>query len=712
MSWKIDQSTGDIVIDGWEQGIATSPHKGIANIQNANISTETNEVMASFKRIQQSQGGDTSTNHEIDPVDTSHLSTAFSLLSGSWINITASTISGLSTGNYYVQNSTGTASGGSAISLQLSSFYNSSPLSGFGATGTATFNLIRVMAAPLASATEPYNNGTQQYRYYILDNQGLVWVYDTASSPAQGTLNWFLPDYALVAGATGIGILNGWLHIFVNNLIFCKSTVNLGDSTANSTVWSIFASGQILTSQTHFAYSGHQGRMYWTDGNYIGSIFPNTSLLSSTSNVQSYASYTGSGTTGTISRIINGSIPYNGSSNSFRIPAVFFHSLTASGANPAALSIGTIYYIKYLPSSSGFTDNSTFEVYAAEAGGMALDVASGSVGTQYFSTYYPVSSGGEATITFTPEALNLPFYETAISMSEVGSTVVIGTRLNTLYPWNQVDVTPSDLIPLPENNATFMLTVNNMAYIFAGNKGNVYVTNGSTASLVLTVPDYCAGIAGTPSSYIEPYFVWGGAAYVRGRVYFSILDQTSTKAGNCGGVWSFIPTQNFFIGQDTGLSLRLENQNSYGTYNGYCPVILASQVQNVRSPQFWSSWQSSTSSPTYGIDFTDTVTASAATIETDLIPTGTMLKKETFKQIEYKLAAPLVSGDSVSISYRLNASDSYVALANLNTDSPTSLSGYYPASFEKGQWLQLKVTLAPLSGTNSSFVRLTELRIR
>ena len=37
-------------------------------------------------------------------------------------------------------------------------------------------------------------------------------------------------------------------------------------------------------------------------------------------------------------------------------------------------------------------------------------------------------------------------------------------------------------------------------------------------------------------------------------MYFSILDQTSSKAGNCGGIWSFIPSQSQFINQDTGIS--------------------------------------------------------------------------------------------------------------------------------------------------------------
>ena len=45
----------DIVIDGWQNGIAPSPHKGIANMQAVNISSEPDEVMVSYSRTQQTQ---------------------------------------------------------------------------------------------------------------------------------------------------------------------------------------------------------------------------------------------------------------------------------------------------------------------------------------------------------------------------------------------------------------------------------------------------------------------------------------------------------------------------------------------------------------------------------------------------------------------------------------------------------------------------------
>ncbi len=698
MAYTYDDNS-DLLINGWETGIASSPHTGTAIMQSVNISTENKEVMCSYARVQQSQVISVATGN-ITPNSSTALNVTFAvtLQAGMWIHIDSSTITNLSAGISYFVNS---VIGGV---MQLQTDYQSAILGSLGLTGAATFTLLRNMGNPISSATEKYSDGsTFQYRYYVLDANGLIWVNDSGVTWSGGN-GWFLPDNGAHSGSTGIAVLNGFLFDFVGNIIYCKPTSILQNSTPG---WRSFSSG-FMTSPTsgpnpHFPFAGHQGLLYYTDGNVIGSIFPS----SGTPNIQSYATYTASSTTGTLSVLINGSVPSSGLPSPVTpVPAAFF----THGTQPNNLTVGTLYYIKWLFSGSDF------EVYPtaadAIAGSNKIDIAAGAVGTQYFNTFDPNYTGGESTIVFTPQALFLPFFETATCIGEIGNLILVGTKSNTVYPWNQVDPTPQDLIVLPENNVTSILTVNNTGYIFAGVKGNIYVTNGSAASLAISVPDYCAGIDGTPGSYVEPYFTWGGSMYLRGRVYFSILDQTSTKAGNCGGIWSFIPTQNMYVGQDVGLSLRLENQSSYGTYNGVSMVLLASQSQSAKSPQYWNGWESSTSGATYGIDFTDTKPNAPAIIETDLIPTGTYLDKQTFQNVEYKLAAPLASGETVAISYRTNATDAFVSCGTVIVESATGLSGYYQVNFEKTQWLQFRITMTPLNSSSSSFCRLVEIRLR
>lgn len=708
---KNENRETEILIDGFEKGIAPSPHKGFANMQGVNISTENGEAMCSFSRIKQLSS--TTTGGTVAPNNSTSLhftiTTGSIIQAGMWVQISANSITGLGNNIYYIDF---VQSVGGVITVTLITPGNSgksyvgAAVTGLGATGTANFTIINTIGTPVASATEQYfdSSNNAQYRYYIMDNAGLVFVYDTALVTAN--FNWFLPCSATITvlsngaitTASGLAVLNGWLAILGGSNIYWRSTSLLGSTP--SQVYSAALLSNSASKNPHTAFVGHQGKMYYCDGSYIGSIFPNTSLVTGVTNIQSYAQYTAVTTTGTIASIFNGSTPSLGTGSTVRIPALFFTG--EGGTQPTNLTAGTVYYIQYAT-----TGASTFDVYAASSGGVAIDIASGAAGTQFFNTFAPIYTNGFTLITFTPQRLVLPSFEIAQSIAEIGNTVIIGGKTNVLYPWNQVDALPGDLIFLPENNVVNMITVNNMAYVFAGQKGNIYITNGANASLTLTVPDYCAGIAGTPSTYIEPYFTWGGAMYTRGRVWFSILDQRTGKAGNCGGIWSFIPSQNMALSDD-GTALRLENQSSYGTYSGVCPVLLPSQNQSAIAPQYWSAWYSSITSAVNGIDFTDTGANTQAIIETDLIPTGTNLIKQTFKQVEYKVSAPL-SGETIGISYRINSTDAYISLGTAITDS--TLSGYFPVNFQKTEWLQLKVTLNP-AGSSSSFVRLNQIRIR
>lgn len=667
-------------------------------------------------------------------------------------------------------------------------------LSGFTAGLTATIQLLRVMGLPIAQATETYvANGTVYHRYYILDNQNLVWVYDDQNETlfsSSDNVAWFLPDFHTdwCVSASGIGIISGTLVGTTSDGILGKSTSILGNTNSSSTTWTQFNSmagwegSASSTTIPHFAYTGHQNILYISDAAYIASIFPDSTLANTSStkdDVQTLCSWVpdvvSSQFLGDYS-IIDGTSP--ATADSLYLPVVFFTE--PGGSLPSTLSTGTVYYIKT------FVDNNQFEVVydptipdsqtltlsgSTSAGDVSasltanwtfptglytvtfsdsevrqvnftkssegitwnlpltgnssttitvsgfLDIQTGVVGTQYFNSFWPFAaattySGTTPTFAFSPQRVSLPVFEISQCMTEIGNYIIIGCQGNTLYPWDQAASKASNIIALPESDVRTILTVNQMAYVFAGNKGNVYITDGSVASFVTSVPDYCAGIPGSPETYIEPYFTWKSSMYLRGRVYFSILDQTSTKAGNCGGVWSFIPTQNFYVGQDVGISLRLENQNSYGTYNGAAPILIPKFNQKAVSPQYFSGWFSDLTTPTYGIDTTGLMPVASAILETELIPTGTILgqQKKTFTSEEYKLSSPLLSGESVQLNYRLNLTDAWATCGTVNTDS-ANISGYFPVNFQNSQWVQFQALMTPNGTSTFSGNRLTEIRL-
>lgn len=725
MAYRYEQNPltqkAEIVIDGWENGIAVSPHRGLGNIQNANIATEEGEILCNYARFQQnftSSSGAHTLTATVSGLQSPITTSGTNNLGGVWITVSSSTITNVPPGNYYVYKTTHP---GNFYYFFLSTTYNGTDVAP-GTTGTATYTVMTQMGLPIDKATEQYlgDFNNQQTRYYILDTNGYVWVYDTAISGANG-LTWFLPYNTAFFGATetsGIDILNGWLFAFGFYGIFAKPTVNLDTGWATfypSTGPAQFSSVTINIPRKTLV--GHQGELYFTDGNYIGSIFPNSSNVSGVENIQSYCRYTAVTTTGTINTLINGVLPKT-STSATRIPVVPFCATT--GTLPTALTADTIYWIA-ITAYPGLT----FSLYAAQSGGSPLDIATGSSGRQYFNSFY-ATFGGATLMDFSQERLVLPTFEQATSLEEIGNQVIIGGRTNTLYPWDQVSNLPGNIILLPEDGTYNIINVNNTAYIFAGNKGNIYITNGSAVSRVLSVPDYCGGTPGNVTSYVEPMYRWGDAMYLRGRIYFSINNPstlTLTQTPVAGGVWSFIPSQNFSTAQDTGLALRLESQNSYGDYDGVCTVLLPSVNQNFKYPQYWTGWTDSAyittgvytswaSDRNNGIDFTDVIPVVTSIIETDLIPTGTVMQKQTFQQIEYKLGSPLVASESIAINYRLNGTDTWTTCGTAITEGVTNLSGYFTVPFQNTQWIQLQIILTSNNLTTSSFCRLRDLRIK
>lgn len=760
MSYRYEKSSGDIVIEGFEKGIAASPHLGIANMQCVDLNTEPMEASLTYERVQETQSAIASGT--FNALDSTHITYVGSppLLLGSWITVTASTISGLSTGTYFVVNQ-------ASVVFQLSTTNSSSnTISGLGTSGTATFNTTSTAFGKIVAGTTAVV-GLGATVYFMMDVNGVV-LY---RNPNFTTWEQLSPTGPSNGAATGLQAFNGYLFRFYTDSTTFLPTIDY--TTINSIVGGsavVFTVlGNIINTTIHQTLSGHDNTMYYTDGNYVGSIAPAFSPVT--------ANYTvGHVTSATVftATILQGTNFVND------MPI----NVSSSGSNPGGISPNFTYYIANVgtinPSvagvytlsgtvSAGATSASlsTNWIYASTTGntGIAVKFSDGETRivtftngstsiswttglsnnvsalitipgpTQTFSLSTTPSSGGTnlvsatsdgtgiltiASIYFNPAvsasyvwnkyALQLPTFEISQCLAELGTNLMVGGSTNNIYPWDRssttatTSTTSSFFYPLllPENNTVQMVTVNNMLFCFSGNKGNIYITNGSSASLALSVPDYVTG-------QNEPVFTWGGTMYLRGRVWFSV------QAPNSGGVWSFTPTLNqLSLGQDVGVQLHLENQNSNATYNGMATVLLPAAIQTVRGPQYWAGiWDGSTA---YAIDNSGSGPAnSPGLIESDAIPTGTFLAKSSYKQVEYKLSTALVAGESVQLYYRqdlgFNSNGTWLTLGSVIVEPNDPLSGYFVANFQNTQWLQIRAIITG-TDTNPTFNRLKEIRIR
>lgn len=308
-----------------------------------------------------------------------------------------------------------------------------------------------------------------------------------------------------------------------------------------------------------------------------------------------------------------------------------------------------------------------------------------------------------STYTFTKQALTTEFIDRTTCLVMLNNYLLVGGSLADIYVWDRFSHDYLYRIRLAESNVWRMETINTTTYIFVGNRGRIYKTNGSQASLYKKVPDHL-------SNTIEPYFTWGGTASFKNQLYFGISATTngSTAITTYGGVWA--------IDTDTD-AMRITNQLSYGTYAGRATIIIPrpTSIINASNPAgigLYIGWNDGTSATTVnGIDTSSSTpyTSYVAYIDTDMIPIAQFLTKKTFENIEFKLTVPLASSEGVKISYRTYITDSFVQVGETTTAG--LLSDVYTANFENVQWVQLRIELKSKS-SSPTFTRLKEVRLR
>lgn len=698
---KNAEGKDDIVIDGFTNGIQPSPHQGIADIKNLNINSLTGEASVNFNRLNTLPVILDTTNNVSGTASAPSIAyqygTNAKLIVGSCIVPTSSTITSFTANKPYWVTAINSDNGTFQF-VSITDRYGKTAITP-GTTGSATIHTY-VTHQFVQGATE-YDQANNAYIYYICDTSGSVWVNNPnvygVFSPA-GDAN----GIAVVSNVTGFGITQGYAFIFSGDGIYANSTLSIQVFIRDTTVNQGWTKYQLLKTPASNTIASHyvlkvpdqNGSLYYCDSQYIGQIAglsEQFSLMKVT---------TAGSTTITIPSYLQGVVPING------LPISVI--AIAGGSIPAELNADAQYCIK---SSTYNQGAGTFNIATLASDGTQGSAISVSAGSFYVTSFDPHRVQMTET---TLEALALPYDDLTTCLGQFsqgnGLSLAIGTLGSNLYFWTPSTSAPFAVLPLPENGTHRLLNVDNTIYAFAGNKGNIYIANGSQLAGALTVPDYVANPFGTNQN---PWFVWGDAMFLRGRVWFSIQDQNAgNTTGNCGGIWSFTPTQNLFLGQDQGVQLHLEHQNSYGTYNGVCDVLLPSQNQKANGSQYWSAWSSAYTGATFGIDFSGTApynTAQFGQIDTDLIPVGTYLAPYTPSNVEYKLSRPLVAGETIEI---LGRGDLTSAFTSFGTDTTATNTAFpFPTVLQGLQWLQFRVKLTS-TASSPSYLPIVELRLR
>lgn len=215
----------------------------------------------------------------------------------------------------------------------------------------------------------------------------------------------------------------------------------------------------------------------------------------------------------------------------------------------------------------------------------------------------------KSTYTYSTTAI-MPFTEIGQCLAQSGTNLLIGGKKNIIYPWDRFSTTNNYPIFIAESNIVKMVTVNTNTYILAGNRGRIYVTNGTQAQLFKKLPDHLSGV-------VEPYYTWGGLFSNKNQLYFSAL--ASSNAGafitTMGGLWAIDLTSELN-------SIRMINQFSYesgtgagaGNYAGYASALVSDFSLLPAGTGLYAGWTRSGMTSSGGRTITDGVLNATTTI--------------------------------------------------------------------------------------------------
>lgn len=375
------------------------------------------------------------------------------------------------------------------------------------------------------------------------------------------------------------------------------------------------------------------------------------------------------------------------------------------GWNPADATTGNSNYLKcYNSMTFGF--NSSHDAMIA-TDNRVYYCDSNWIGRWYQTdssvTFNPAT---KSTYTF-DQTMLLPNNDTANCLTQLGTNILVGGGKNVIYPWDRFSNQYQFPILVAEFGIAKLVTVNTNTFIFAGNRGRIYLTNGSQANLFKKIPDHLTDV-------VEPYFIWGGATSFKNQLYFSfnITTNNGVTLAKCGGVWAI---------DLESKALRMSNKLSYDSYAGYASVLTTSVSNNSEGTGIVAGWTDNGVYPAttqYGIDTPSQYLygSEKAYIDFDMMEIGTAIEPRTIGSVEFKLAVPLLSSEKIKLQYRQKLSDSFVdidstVVFDASLSATAIYSGIYQSvPFENSQWLQLRAVMSCVGG-NYSGVRLKEIRI-
>lgn len=294
-------------------------------------------------------------------------------------------------------------------------------------------------------------------------------------------------------------------------------------------------------------------------------------------------------------------------------------------------------------------------------------------------------------------ALTLQPGHYAYSINNLGKYLAIGTigintnlygpinsKTSALILWDRTSPTFNLPIFFKENGVTSLLQMENRLYCAIGNRGRIFLTDGTNFQQVKRIP-----------------FIFnrqfGGYAFVYPNAM--TLHNGDILTGISGynvngtyGVYSSSLTETSDGQNLISYPTIMRNSPSTGSV-GNSQTLNIGMLYSTGIDELYIGWQDGN---TYGVDV---ITSTLATgyiskIESKYYNIGDRLNQHTFKRMEVACSSPLIEGQSIRISYRTDPKDDYTVIGTYtSTDFGTENSINKPANLAKIIDLQILIEM-------------------
>lgn len=288
-------------------------------------------------------------------------------------------------------------------------------------------------------------------------------------------------------------------------------------------------------------------------------------------------------------------------------------------------------------------------------------------------TFNPASG---TTFSMVADVVTVPFddYNEISSINELSSNLLISSNAGNIYFWDKKSPSFTSYISISEKNIDKVVVSNNFAYVFAGNVGNVYVINTSSADLFFNIPKHL--LQNTYQDGVDNVVI-NYATIIKNNILFSASIITNDLSPN-QKVNSFIGKISLTNKKFTKLSsssfgqLLDRNSNQLSKINSILPIgenlIISTTIYSNSTSESTYYIESNLTKFSYdaGLTFFTYNNNYRAYAITGLISYGGIYSKKTLKELNISLARELTTGQGIKISYRRNDISSWTVLKEIN----------------------------------------------